>query len=45
LITYSLKMSVLEEALMGLAHAFRVDLPAEDKQDENDKDQNKEADA
>jgi DNA-binding transcriptional ArsR family regulator len=44
-ITYSLKMSVLEEALMGLAHAFRVDLPAEDKQDENDKDQNKEADA
>lgn len=31
-ITYSLTISVLEEALMGQAHAFRVDLPADEKQ-------------
>jgi|SRR6056297_783686 len=34
-ITYSLKMSVLEEALMGLAQAFRLDVRP--KQDEADK--------
>lgn len=36
-IIYSLKMSVLEEALMGLAQAFNVDLPTDQRTDkEND---------
>jgi len=36
-ITYSLKMSVLEEALMGFAQAFDMQVQREDEDQEEDK--------
>jgi len=36
-VIYTLKMSVLEEALMGLAQAFRLDVRPKQDEDEADK--------